>query len=130
MENALLGPKELKKARKLESKQDKKDKKAIEKNSTQIADDASSQINTDDVKRSFVIRFEGDVSASSVDCLRKEVTAVLEMARETEEVIACIESPGGLVHAYGLAASQLTRVRSKKVSLTVSVDKVQPAEVI
>ena len=46
------------------------------------------------------------------------------MARETDEVIACIESPGGLVHAYGLAASQLTRVRSKKVSLTVSVDKV------
>ena len=86
--------------------------------------DGSTQKTTDDGKRYFVIRFEGDVSASSVDCLREEVTAVLEMARETDEVIACIESPGGLVHAYGLAASQLTRVKSKKVSLTVSVDKV------
>jgi serine protease SohB len=124
MENALLEPKELKKARKLESKQEKKDKKATEKNSTQNLDDGSTQKTTDDGKRFFVIRFDGDVSASSVDCLREEVTAVLEMARETDEVIACIESPGGLVHAYGLAASQLTRVRSKKVSLTVSVDKV------
>ena len=123
MENALLEPKELKKARKLESKQEKKDKKATEKNSTQTLDDGSTQKTTDG-KRYFVIRFEGDVSASSVDCLREEVTAVLEMARETDEVIACIESPGGLVHAYGLAASQLTRVKSKKVSLTVSVDKV------
>ena len=124
MENALLEPKELKKARKLESKQEKKDKKATEKNSTQNLDDGSTQKTTGDGKRFFVIRFDGDVSASSVDCLREEVTAVLEMARETDEVIACIESPGGLVHAYGLAASQLTRVRSKKVSLTVSVDKV------
>ena len=124
MENALLEPKELKKARKLESKQEKKDKKATEKNSTQNLDAGSTQKTTDDRKRFFVIRFDGDVSASSVDCLREEVTAVLEMARETDEVIACIESPGGLVHAYGLAASQLTRVRSKKVSLTVSVDKV------
>ena len=124
MENALLAPKELKKARKLESKQEKKDKKGIEKNSIQNADDVSSQINTDNGKRYFVIRFEGDVSASSVDSLREEVTAVLEMASETDEVIACIESPGGLVHAYGLAASQLTRVKSRKISLTVSVDKV------
>ena len=124
MENALLEPKELKKARKLESKQEKKDKKVTEKNSTKNLDDGSTQKTTDDGKRYFVIRFEGDVSASSVDCLREEVTAVLEMARETDEVIACIESPGGLVHAYGLAASQLTRVKSKKVSLTVSVDKV------
>ena len=123
MENALLEPKEFKKARKLESKQEKKDKKATEKNSTQNLDDGSTQKTTDG-KRYFVIRFEGDVSASSVDCLREEVTAVLEMAREIDEVIACIESPGGLVHAYGLAASQLTRVKSKKVSLTVSVDKV------
>ena len=50
MENALLEPKELKKARKLESKQEKKDKKATEKNSTQNLDDGSTQKTTDDGK--------------------------------------------------------------------------------
>jgi serine protease SohB len=35
-----------------------------------------------------------------------------------------LESPGGMVHTYGLAASQLHRITSAGIPLTVAVDKV------
>jgi serine protease SohB len=35
-----------------------------------------------------------------------------------------LESEGGVVHGYGLAASQLQRIRDRGVKLTVAVDKV------
>ena len=74
--------------------------------------------------RVFVLRFEGDVKASAVEHLRTEVSAVLTMATPQDEVVVAVESPGGMVHGYGLAASQLTRFRDKDIPLTVIVDKV------
>jgi len=74
--------------------------------------------------RVFVVEFEGDVQASAVAGLREEVTAILAIADEGDEVIIKLESPGGMVHSYGLAASQLQRIVSRKVSLTIAVDKV------
>jgi len=35
-----------------------------------------------------------------------------------------VESGGGVVHGYGLAAAQLMRIRAKKIPLTVSIDKI------
>ncbi len=79
----------------------------------------------DDRRRMWVIHFDGDLQANAVDGLRQEITAILSLAREGDEVLACIESPGGMVHGYGLAASQLHRVRSTEgLTLTVAVDKV------
>lgn len=75
-------------------------------------------------KRVFVLDFDGDSNASVVDSLRKEITAVLNFATEKDEVVVRLESPGGVVHGYGLGASQLKRIRDKKIPLTVSVDKV------
>ena len=66
----------------------------------------------------------GDVKASSLDNLRLEITALLTLANEADEVVVCIESPGGMVHSYGLAASQLERIKAKGIPLTVAVDKV------
>ncbi|MFT5014294.1 MAG: serine protease SohB [Patiriisocius sp.] len=74
--------------------------------------------------RVFVIDFDGDVQASAVDQLREEVTAILTVAETADEVVVRLESPGGMVHSYGLAASQLSRVVSKDIHLTVAVDKV------
>ena len=68
--------------------------------------------------------FDGDLQASKVDDLRNEITAVLTSAREQDEVLVRIESPGGMVHGYGLAASQLERVRARKIRLVTAVDKV------
>lgn len=74
--------------------------------------------------RVFVIDFDGDIKASQVDNLRHEVTAVLAIATPADELVVRLESSGGMVHGYGLAASQLARVRQAGVPLTVCVDKV------
>lgn len=75
-------------------------------------------------QRIYVIEFHGDLRASQVDCLRQEVSAVLLVARPEDEVVVKLESPGGLVPNYGLAASQLARLRGKVRRLTVCIDRV------
>jgi serine protease SohB len=75
-------------------------------------------------KRVFVLRFQGDIRASAVAALREEVSAVLTVATPNDEVVVILESPGGVVHGYGLAASQLQRFKDHGVALTVAVDKV------
>jgi serine protease SohB len=75
-------------------------------------------------KRMFLIHFKGDVKAHAVDNLREQVTAVLQLATDKDEVVVTVESPGGVVHGYGLGASQLLRFREKGIPLTVCVDKV------
>lgn len=78
-----------------------------------------------DKKRIYVLNFEGDIRASHVDNLREEITTLLTTARPgTDEVVVCVESPGGMVHGYGLAATQLLRLRQGGLSLTICVDKV------
>lgn len=72
----------------------------------------------------FVIDFNGSMDAHEVENLREEVTTVLSIASEDDEVLVRLESGGGVVHGYGLAASQLQRIRDKNISLTVAVDKV------
>ena len=74
--------------------------------------------------RLFVIDFKGSMDAHEVDRLREEVTAVLCIAKKQDEVLVKIESGGGVVHGYGLAAAQLQRIKDKGLKLTVSVDKV------
>jgi len=75
-------------------------------------------------KRIFVLDFNGDIRASAVDLLREEISALLLVADKRDEVLLRLESTGGMVHSYGLAASQLQRLRDNGVLLTVSVDKV------
>lgn len=75
-------------------------------------------------KRIYVLNFHGDIRASAVSSLREEITAILTVATENDEVFVRLESSGGVVHGYGLGASQLMRVREKNIPLTVSVDKV------
>jgi serine protease SohB len=76
-------------------------------------------------KSIYVLDFDGDVRASQVEDLRQCITAVLTQARAgTDEVMLRLESPGGMVHSYGLAASQLARLRKHGVQLTICVDRV------
>ncbi|TLM78708.1 protease SohB [Microbulbifer harenosus] len=81
-------------------------------------------IERDARKRLFVVHFDGDIKASALSNLREEITAILQIAEREDEVVVCLESPGGMVANYGLAASQLARVRSAGVKLTIIVDKV------
>ncbi|CDF83361.1 putative protease sohB [Pseudomonas knackmussii B13] len=74
--------------------------------------------------RVYVLDFDGDIKASATEHLRNEITALLSLATPKDEVVLRLESGGGMVHSYGLAASQLARIRQAGVPLTVCVDKV------
>lgn len=78
----------------------------------------------DQKKRVFVLDFDGDVKAHGSEHLREEVTTILTLAQPKDEVVLRLESPGGMVHAYGFCASQLTRIRQANIPLTICVDKV------
>lgn len=75
-------------------------------------------------KRVFVLDFHGDIRATAVASLREEITAVLSVATPEDEILLRLESGGGLVHEYGLAASQLERIRKKQIPLIIAVDKI------
>lgn len=77
-----------------------------------------------DKKNMYLIDFDGDIKADQVESLRDEITTVLQVAQKGDEVILNLESPGGMVHTYGLAAAQLERIKNKNLKLTVCVDKV------
>ncbi len=96
-------------------KQQKKEHKASAKGKGDQAKDKS---------RIYVFKFKGDIEASEIELLREEITAVLTVAEPTDEIVVIVESRGGVVHGYGLAASQLKRIKDKNISLTVAVDKV------
>lgn len=74
--------------------------------------------------RLYVLDFDGDIRASAVEMLREEITAVLQAVGDRDEVLVRLESAGGMVHGYGLAASQLARIKARGVRLVVAVDKV------
>nr|BET44614.1 MAG: protease SohB [Candidatus Aschnera chinzeii] len=72
----------------------------------------------------FVINFKGSINACEVSSLREEINTILSIADNNDEVLVKLESCGGVVHGYGLAAAQLNRLKEKGLKLTVSVDKV------
>lgn len=101
---------------------DKAQLKALKKaNKTKLQHDKKAGI---EKKRVYVLDFDGDIKASAVENLRHEITALLGVAKSTDEVVLRLESGGGMVHSYGLASSQLARIRDAQIPLTVCVDKV------
>ena len=73
----------------------------------------------------YVLDFKGDTAASAVDNIREEITLILATAKAgRDRVVVRLESPGGMVHGYGLAAAQLVRLRDAGFQLTICVDKV------
>jgi len=106
---------------KAEAKADKQQAKAEKKARKKAVADTEEEAK----KRIFVLDFDGDTKASDLEDLRHCITAILSVARaEKDEVMLRLESPGGMVHAYGLASSQLTRIRKSKLRLTICVDMV------
>jgi serine protease SohB len=111
MQAAVLSEDEFKKLQKEEKKADKAKKKHKPEEPERR-------------KRVFVLSFDGDVRASAVENLREEISAILTLAKRDDEVVLRLESPGGMVHGYGLAASQLQRISQREIPLTVAVDAV------
>ena len=78
-------------------------------------------------KHVYVIKFFGDVTASQVAQLRQEVTAVLRSADvdgRGDEVVLVLNTGGGTVTGYGLAAAQLLRLKEAGLHLTICVEQV------
>ncbi|MGK0289657.1 MAG: serine protease SohB [bacterium] len=106
----ILSKQELKQLQKKEKQKKKEDQKNKEQDSPQ--------------KKLFVINFEGDIQASGVPSLTEEITAILTVASSNDEVVVKLNSSGGYVHSYGLAASQLHRIKRKNIPLTVIIEQV------
>ncbi|MFV1873258.1 MAG: protease SohB [Oleiphilus sp.] len=103
-----------------QQKAQKKQQKEAEKQAKKSGATSSAE-----KSRVFVLSFDGDIKASDVDCFRESVTAVLQIANpEKDEIVVKLESPGGMVHSYGLAAAQLDRIKKTGIKLTACVDKV------
>ncbi|MDR3433715.1 MAG: protease SohB [Rouxiella aceris] len=116
MRNARLNPAEQKLSNKAFKKQEKADEKAKKQQAKTGATKNKSCL--------YVLDFKGSMDAHEVTSLREEISAVLAVATPQDEVLLRLESPGGVVHGYGLAASQLARLRQGGIRLTVAVDKV------
>src|SRR3989338_7532638 len=74
-------------------------------------------------KKVYVLTFHGDMKASSITTLREEITAILNVATPADEIVLRLESAGGIIHGYGLAAAQLMRLRAHHIPLTITIDK-------
>jgi serine protease SohB len=113
LEDEILTRDQIKERDKEEKKRLKTEKKASSKGSAKPK------------PRVYVLSFDGDIKASAVDTFRDSVTALLQIAdTELDEVVVKLESGGGMVHSYGLAAAQLDRIKKAGLNLTVAVDKV------
>lgn len=91
--------------------------------SQQLSKEARARKKTN--QKIYVLDFKGDMAASAVEGLREEITLILATAKAgRDRVVVRLESPGGMVHGYGLAAAQLVRLREAGFHLTICVDKV------
>lgn len=126
--------KDLKKQKKLEKKQaklaikQKQNKNSNQVTETNITDNSNPQTKVATANgakpKLFVLSFNGSMDAHEVEELRQEITAVLAIIKPEDQVVIKLESPGGVVHGYGLAASQLLRFRARNIPFTAVVDKV------
>jgi len=115
----------IEKERKAEEKARRKaEKKAAKAASKQRGKGGETRVDPPVRKRLFVVDFDGDIRASAVENLRRELSAILTTATSQDEVVVRLESGGGMVASYGLGASQLARVLDKNIPLTVTIDKV------
>ncbi|MCF7978656.1 MAG: S49 family peptidase, partial [Chromatiaceae bacterium] len=88
------------------------------------AEKAKAKAEQPDQRRLFVIDFHGDLMATEVGALREVISALLMTASTEDEVLVRLDNAGGAVHEHGLAASQLLRLRTAGIPLTIAVDKV------
>ena len=98
--------------------------KKIERKKIKQESKNKNALNSKSKKRIYVVNFEGNIAASAVENLREEITAILSIANKKDEIIVRLESSGGMVHSYGLASSQLDRIKKAKLKLTICIDKV------
>ncbi len=122
MEHYLHDTTFIKERDKIEKKAEKEKAKQRDKEVKQASKEGKLELKRE--PHLFVLDFNGSIDAKEVASLREEVSAILSVAGEGDEVLLRLESGGGMVHGYGLASSQLDRIKSANIPLTIAVDKV------
>jgi len=99
-----------------------------------VAEDLEAGKSVNEIRRgyrpiAFLIRFDGglfsDASHECAELLRKQVSIVVNCGRPgIDRAVVIVTSPGGEVALYGLAASQLIRIRKAGIHLVSCVDTV------
>lgn len=122
LEHSVLNKETIKLQEKDKKKADKEKSRAEKKSAKKKTEEK--ETDQDSRKRIYTLDFDGDIKASEVALLRQEISAILTLATDKDEVVITLESGGGMVHSYGLAASQIERIKAKGIPLTICVDKV------
>ena len=118
------------KARKKEDKVKKiKEKEETLRKVTKIKDKLQKGMKTDEVIKHhsnsvYVLSFVGSVMASEVEQLRDQISFLVQIAQPSDEIVVRLTSPGGAVPQYGLASSQLERLKQAGLKCVVCVDTV------
>ena len=120
----------LMKARKKEDKEEKrKDKEKSAETITTIREKLKGGLKTEEVLKQhsncvYVLTFIGSIMASEVEQLRDQISFLLQVAQPADEIVVRLTSPGGAVPQYGLASSQLERLKQAGLRCVVCVDTV------
>ena len=120
----------LMKARKKEVKEEKrKDKEKSVKTISTIRKKLKDGLNSEEVLKQhsncvYVLTFIGSIMASEVEQLRDQISFLLQIAQPADEIVVRLTSPGGAVPQYGLASSQLERLKQAGLRCVVCVDTV------
>ena len=120
----------LMKARKKEVKEEKrKDKEKSVKTITTIREKLKDGLKSEEVLKQhsncvYVLTFIGSIMASEVEQLRDQISFLLQIAQPADEIVVRLTSPGGAVPQYGLASSQLERLKQAGLRCVVCVDTV------
>ena len=129
--NVIGGMKEVKEAQKKEEKKQKNEEKAKKDElEARVKKDLEAGLTPRNMRRNyrptaFLVRFEGDTMVSSMELLRKQVSIIVSCGRPgLDTAVFVVTSPGGAVSNYGLAASQLVRIRKAGIHLVVCVDTI------
>ena len=120
----------LMKARKKEVKEEKrKDKEKSVKTMSTIREKLKNGLKSEEVLKQhsncvYVLTFIGSIMASEVEQLRDQISFLLQIAQPADEIVVRLTSPGGAVPQYGLASSQLERLKQAGLRCVVCVDTV------
>ena len=120
----------LMKARKKEVKEEKrKDKENSVKTISTIREKLKDGLKSEEVLKQhsncvYVLTFIGSIMAPEVEQLRDQISFLLQIAQPADEIVVRLTSPGGAVPQYGLASSQLERLKQAGLRCIVCVDTV------
>lgn len=73
-------------------------------------------------KNLIILDFNGDIQATAILDLKNIISYLITILNEHDEIIVRINSSGGFINNYGLAANQFERIKKKNIKLTMSID--------